>query len=605
MENEASRALPRRSQLTPEQTWDLESVYATVEEFERAFAQLDSRLPEMGAYTGKLGERPEDLLAALRLMEKLTHTLYHLSVYTALRRSEDATNQPANARYEQVSGMFARFFAARAFVDPELLEIEPATLDAFIAAKPELAHYRHYFDKVHRQRGHVRTPEIEALLAEATDITSTFYMVAGSLENADLKLGTISDDDGNEIELGQGNLLHWLTNPDRAVRQAAWQTAADAYLSMRNTFASSLAGSVKSDVFYARARNYPSTLEAVLSRDAIPPEVFHNLVATVWRNMPTWRRYFTIQRRILGVEQLHEWDVTAPLARRQPVLPFDEGMEMICASLAPLGEEYVGIVRGSVAERWVDRFPNVGKGGGAFSGGSKGTFPFISMVYQDDFRSVSVLTHEFGHSLHSYYAWQTQSQIYCDYSNFTAETASNMHQALLGRYLMAQRPDADVEIALIEERITNHLRYFFTMPILARFEHEMHGRVERGEALTAENMTEYMADLYADAYGDAMTIDRERIGITWARFPHLYQPYYVFQYATGIAAAAELARQVSAEGEPAARRFIDFLKTGDSVDSIKALRTAGVDMLDPAPVQAAFDILAGYIDRLDELTRDW
>lgn len=603
--SEAVRTLPHRSELTPAQTWDLEGVFATVADFERAYQEMDRRLPEMSAYAGKLGERPEDLLAALQLMEELTNRLYHLSVYASLRRSEDATNQAGNARYEQVSGSFARFFAARAFVEPELLELEPATLDAFIAAAPELAHYRHFFAKVHRQRGHVRSSEVEALLAEITDVTSTFYMVSGSLENADLELGTITDSHGNAVALGQGNLLSYLTDADRGVRRAAWTSAADAYISMRNTFASSLAGSVKSDVFYARARNYPSTVEAILSRDAIPPAVFYNLIDTVWRNMPTWRRYFNIQRRILGVEQLHEWDVTAPLARRQPVLPFDEGMQMICASLEPLGAEYVEIVRNSVAERWIDRYPNIGKGGGAFSGGSKGTFPFISLVYQDDFRSVSVLTHEFGHSLHSYYAWQTQSQIYCDYSNFTAETASNMHQALLGRYLMAQRPDPDVEIALIEERITNHLRYFFTMPILARFEHEMHSRVERGEALTAESMTEYMADLYADAYGDALAVDRERVGITWARFPHLYQPYYVFQYATGIAAAAELARQVAAEGEPAARRFIDFLKTGDSVDSIEALRIAGVDMLDPTPVQAAFDILAGYIDRLDELTRDW
>ncbi len=423
------------------------------------------------------------------------------------------------------------------------------------------------------------------------------------LDNADLDLGRIVDDQNVNHQLTQGNLQVFLQSPSRAVREATWTTSADAYLGVRNTMAQSLNGSLKSDVFYARARNYSTAIEAALQPNNIPEAVFYNLLDTVERNMSTWHRYFQIRRRILGVDQLHEWDITAPLVPQSTRISWERGIDMIASALEPLGEEYVEIVRRGAAERWVDRSSNTGKHGGAFSGGSPGMAPFISMTYTDDFQSVSTLAHEFGHSMHSYYAWEHQPHVYTDYGMMVAETASNMHQALMGKKLLNDVDDPGFLIEIIEERMGNYMRYFFTMPILARFELQCHTIIEEGGALTAESMTNMLAAIYEKAYGGEVTVDPERTGITWARFPHLYQAYYVYNYAIGISAAAELSQQVLSEGEAAAKRYIEFLSAGSSKFEIDALRDAGVDMTDPGPIQAAFDLLAEYVDRLDELTR--
>lgn len=602
MSTEAA-ALPRRDELPPEQRWDIESVYPTDAAWEEAYQAVAGRLGELERFRGRLGESAATLLAGLRARDELLAEVSRLGVYAALRRSEDATNAAYAALADRGASLRARAAAATAYFQPELLALDPATLDAFAAADADLAVYRHHFAQLALLRGHIRSAEVEEVLAEAGDVAGIPATIRGALENADLDLGRLTDEAGREVRLGQGNLQRYLQSPDRAVRRAAWERSADAYLGMRNTFAAALSGGVKRDVFYARARRYESSLQAALAPNAIPVEVFHNLLDTVWRNFPTWQRYFAVKRRLLGLDRFHGWDLTAPLATDGPRFPFDRGVELILDSLAPLGEEYVGIVRRGIADRWVDWGANIGKGGGAFSAGTRGTHPFISMSYQDDLPSVSILTHELGHSLHSYYTWQAQPFVYSRYSMFVAEAASNMHQALLGAYLLERHDDPAMVTAIVEERMGNHLRYLFTMPILARFELDCHERVERGEALSADGMTALLADLYRQGYGEEVAIDEARIGITWARFPHLFANFYVFQYATGIAAAAALARQVRAEGAPAARRYVDFLKTGGAAFPIDALRAAGVDLRDPAPVQAAFDILAGYVDRLEALTK--
>jgi oligoendopeptidase F len=598
----ATATLPKRGELSEEERWDIESLFATDAAWEAAYDALSARLPELAGFQGKIGESGESLLAALRLRDALMAELARVAVYASLRRSEDVTNPTYAALASRAQGLSARANAAAAWYGPEILALDPATLDRFTADTPGLDVYGHYFAKLGRMRAHVRSGEVEALLAQAQDTMDSFRVIHGALENADMQLGEITDESGQPARLGPGNLQRFLASESRDVRRAAWEQSADAYLGMQHTFAGTLIGSVKRDVFYARARGYDSSLEATLAPNAIPSAVFHNLLDTVWKNFPTWHRYFALRRKVLGVERMHGWDITAPLRQDAPRVPYAEGIEMIAAGLAPLGEEYVAVVRRGAAERWVDRGANVGKGGGAFSSGAPGAHPFISMNYTDNLFSMSTLAHELGHSLHSYYTWQTQPMIYARYSMFVAETASNMHQALVGAHLLATHDDPAFLIELIEERMRNHLRYFFTMPILARFEFECHERVERGEALSAEGMGEILAALYRQGYGGEVESDAPRMGVTWARFSHLYSPYYVFQYATGIAAAAELSRQVREEGAPAAARYLAFLKTGDAAFPIDALRAAGVEMTDPAPVQAAFDILAGYVDRLEELT---
>ena len=596
-------ALRRRSELSSAETWNLESVFATNADWESAREQMLSRIPELDAYRGRTGSSAAVLLEVLNLRDELRKRVDQVDVYAYLRRAEDATNQESAALAERANNLDAAFSSAASFIQPEILALPHETIEAYIEEEPGLELYRHFFNKLARMRDHVRSAEIEELLAQADNVMYGFAGVRGALENADLDLGKITDENGQEVQLGQGNVQHYLHSTDRDLRRRAWISSADAYLSKKNTFAGTLSGGIKRDVFNMRARNFSSSLDAALYPNAIPTEVFHNLVDTVWKNLPTWHRYFEIRKRVLGLDVQHEWDIAAPLSDDAPEISFDEGMQIILESLAPLGEEYVGIVRQGVADRWVDAWPNIGKGGGAFSAGTNGTLPFISMSYQNDLGSVSTLTHELGHSMHSYYTWQNQPSTYSHYSMFVAEAASNMHQTLLGQHLFGQERDTAFQIAMIEERMGNHLRYFFTMPILAKFELDCHEKVERGEALTADSMTATLAGIYNEAYGGHVEVDHDRMGITWARFPHLFANFYVFQYATGISAAAAMGQQVISEGEPARQRYLEFLKAGDSKFPIDALRDAGIDMRDPAPVQAAFDILAGYVDRLDELTR--
>lgn len=596
--------LPRRDEVPREVRWDVESIFPTDEAWEATYRGLAGRLGELDGYRGRLGESAATLLAGLERRDELAKELGLVAVYARLRRAEDATNATYAALADRAAGLQARFAAAAAFYDPEILALDPATLDRYVEAEPGLAVYRHSFAKLGVMRGHIRSPEVEETLAESRDVTGVFASIRGALENADLDLGTIADEQGRSVRLRPGNLQRFQRSADRAVRRAAWETSADAYLGMQHTFAGTLIGAIKRDAFYTRARRFDSSLEAALAPHAIPVEVFHNLVDTVWKNLPVWHRYFALRRRVLGYDTLHGWDLTAPLERNPPAIPFERGVEIIARGLAPLGADYVDIVRGGAAERWVDRAANIGKGGGAFSSGAPGTYPFVSMTYQDTLQSVSTLAHELGHSLHSYHTWRAQPPVYARYSMFVAETASNMHQALLGAHLLETVRDPDFLVTVIEERMGNHLRYLFTMPILAKFELDCHERVERGEALTAEGMTATLAELYRQGYGGEVAFDAPRMGVTWARFGHLFSNFYVFQYATGIAAAAALARQVREEGAPAARRYVEFLSTGDAAFPLDALRAAGVDMRDPAPVQAAFDILAGYVERLERVLSD-
>ncbi len=332
-------------------------------------------------------------------------------------------------------------------------------------------------------------------------------------------------------------------------------------------------------------------------------EVFHNLIATYRRNLPTWHRYWRLRRRALGYERLYPYDRDAPLASSKSQVPFTEAVEWLCTGMAPLGPEYVSVMRrGLVEERWVDIYPNRGKRAGAFSTGGAGTHPFILMSYADDVFSMSTLAHELGHSMHSYYAWRTQPVVYANYSTFVAEVASNFNQAMVRAHLLATRPDRNLHIAIIEEAMGNFHRYLFLMPMLAAFEFEIHQRVERGEGLTATSLMALMTDLFREGYGGEVEVDPDRVGITWAQFPtHLYLNFYVFQYATGISGAHALADRVLHGAAPAAEAYLTFLRAGGSQYPIDVLRQAGVDLASPEPVQKTFDNLSAMVARLEGL----
>src|SRR5207253_377927 len=418
--------------------------------------------------------------------------------------------------------------------------------------------------------------------------------------------------DGNEsYEVAQGTINFLLAHPNRAVRQSAYENYADAHLALKNTMANCIAAGVKRDVFMARARRYDSALEASLSANHIPVEVFHNLISTFRANVPIWHRYWRVRRRALGYDQLYPYDTRATLTRqaeqRAPV-PFAQAVDWISQGMMPLGGEYVSILRDGVLEqRWVDIYPNKGKRMGAFSTGAYDTHPFIFMSYNDDIFSMSTLAHELGHSMHSYHTRSTQPYVYSNYGLFQAEVASNMPQALTRRHLLARKTDPAFQIAVIEEAMSNFYRYFFIMPSLARLELEIHEHAERGAAITADYLNNLMADLMEEVYGSEVDVserDRARIGSTWAQFhTHLYSNFYVYQYATGIAAADHLAGRVAAGDKKAGESYLSFLKSAGSMYPLEGLRMAGVDMTSPEPDEAAVATMSSMVDSLEVLTQ--
>jgi oligoendopeptidase F len=594
--------LPLRSAVPVEQTWDLASVYATPADWEAACAELTAQLPQLAAFRGRLAEGPATLLAFLAPMQAAGVLMGKITIYAFNGSSVDTGDQAAAARAGQSRTLMANSAAAVAFFDPELMAIGLEQIDAWIAAMPELAFFSHYVDRLRQRQAHVRSGEVEEVLALTGDSFSGPFSIYGMLNNADMSFRPAVAADGTELEVGQASIGALITHPDRAVRRSAWESYADGYLALRNTHAAAFTAGVKQNVFNARVRGHASSLHGSLDPNYIPVEVFHNLIAVFKRHLPTWHRYWRLRRRVLGVESLGVYDIKAPLTGAKPAVSFQQAVEWIAEGMAPLGQDYVDVLRrGCFEQRWVDRALNKGKREGAYSSGSHGTYPFIMMSYQDDLFSLSTLAHELGHSMHSYHTRRTQPFIYGRYGLFLAEVASNFNQALVRDYLFRTQTERSFQIGLIEEAMSNYHRYFFIMPTLAQFELEAHIRAERGAPLSADILSGIMADLYAEGYGGEVDFDRPRIGITWAQFGHMYMNFYVYQYATGISAAHALAQPILAGDRAAAGRYLDFLKSGGARYPLETLKLAGVDMTTPEPVEAAFGVLAGLVDRLETL----
>lgn len=593
---------PARKDVAKKFTWNAESVYPSMAEWEAELAALETGFSQFSARKGHLKDSPATLVDILEERDRMLNRTGVVYMYAMMNHEVDKGDQLAAAMPGKAQSILGKALSAVAFIEPELIQLGQSRLNEWSQHEPRVAVYRHYFDDLFRKQAHVRSEEVEELLGSLVDPFSSVENTAGMLTDADLQFKPAITSTGAELEVTQGSFDKIMSLPDRAARKSCWENYQDAYLSVKNTLASNLNTSLKQNVFQTRARRHASTLEASLFSQNIPVDVFHNLIETFRRNLPIWHRYFALRAKALGVSDLQVYDMWAPLAASQPHIPFEKAVEYICAGLAPMGKEYVETIRrGCLEERWVDIYPNLGKVSGAFSYGEQGTHPFIVMSYTDEIFSLSTLAHELGHSMHSYLTWKTQPYIYGNYSLFLAEIASNFHQAMVRGYLLEHEKDPAFQIAVIEEAMANFYRYFFTMPTLARFELETHLRAERGEGLSADSANDLLADLLQEAYGDQVKLDRPRYGITWATFGHLYQDYYVFQYATGISGANALSQAIL-EGKPGVvEAYLGFLKAGSSDYPLQVIKKAGVDLTSPQPVEETFQIMAGYVQRLEEL----
>ncbi len=595
--------LPKRSEVNPEFAWDANSIFATHSNWDAALTAFKADIPMLSSFQGRLGDSGAVLLEFLNLLDSLRARLRKLSVYAGLFRSVDAEDNAANIMAGQVSSVAASFASLVAFGQPELLALEQTKLEQLISQEPKLELYQHSFEILERSRLHVRSGEVEALLGAVSEPFSQAAQTHGVMVNADLKFNPAIDSSGTGFEVAQSTLRNLVASPDRSLRISAWESYSDGHLAFKNTMASAFSAGIKQDVFRAKARNYNSSLDAALTPEHIPLEVFHNLVSTFKTYIPMWHKYWDLRRKWLKLEKLSEADIFAPLSSNPPVVPYAQSCEWVLEGMKPLGQEYHDIMkRGLLEQRWVDVYPNKGKRLGAFSTGTQGTHPFIFMSYFESLFELSTLAHELGHSMHSYFTWQNQAPIYANYTLFVAEVASNFNQALVRDHLFKTNSDPEFQIALLEEAFANFHRYFFVMPTLARFELEVHERVERGETLTADALIELCAGLFKEGYGDAIEFDRERIGSTWMKFSsHLYSNFYVYQYATGIAGAHALTKGIIEGKQGASENYLKFLKAGSSVYPLEALKMAGVDLSKPDALIETFEVLKTYVDRLEKL----
>ncbi len=591
-----------RDQVPEKFTWNSPSVFASHTEWQAELEKLFAELPEMKRYQGRLSESSAVLFEALEARSELLKRVSRVGLYANLHSAVDTNDQVAAGMASRAQGLFARAQAAIAFIEPEVLEIGQIKLHEWLNADSKLAIYAHYLDNLFRQQVHVRSAEVEELLGMVSEPLSATRTTANVLVNGELKFVPAVDSLSQEIPVTQGNLMDILAWSDRVARKSAWRNYHDAHLAFQNTLAANLSASLKANIFEMRARRFTSSLEASLFRSNIPVAVFHNLIDTFKANLPTWHRYWELRRKALGLVALEQYDVWAPLGGEPVNVTYTQAVEWICQGLAPLGEEYVAAVRrGCLDERWVDSYPNLGKRSGAFSSGVPGTYPFIVMSYNDNLFSLSTLAHELGHSMHNLLSWKNQPLVYARYTLFAAEVASNFNQAMVRDYLLKTQTDPAFQIGVIEEAMSNFHRYFLVMPTLARWELEMHQRVEKGQSVTANLMVERLADLFAEAYGPAFFIDRPRLGIGWATYPHMYMDYYVYQYTTGISGAHALAQRVLTGAPQAVQDYLGFLKAGGSRYPLEALEKAGVDLTTPAAVEATFALMGEYVDRLERL----
>ncbi|WP_129706269.1 oligoendopeptidase F [Priestia megaterium] len=594
------KKLPSRSEIKVEDTWKLEDIFASDDAWEKEFEEVKALIPQMEKFKGKLGESAQTLYDALQEQDELTMRVSKLYTYAHMRYDQDTTNSFYQGLNDRIKTLYTQIASALSYVTPEILSIEESKIKQYMAEHTELKLYAHALDEITRERPHILSESEEALLAQASEVLGSSSNTFGMLNNADLEFPSIKDENGEEVEITHGRYIRFLESSDRRVREEAFKAVYETYGKFKNTFASTLSGTVKKDNFSARVRHYNSARHSALSTNNIPEEVYDNLVKTVNDNLHLLHRYIDLRKKVLGIEELHMYDLYTPLVKDVKMeVTYEEAKDYILKGLKPLGEDYLNVLKEGFENRWVDVHENKGKRSGAYSSGTYGTNPYILMNWQDNVNNLFTLAHEFGHSVHSYYTRKTQPYPYGDYSIFVAEVASTCNEALLNDYLLKTIDDEKQRLYLLNHYLEGFRGTVFRQTMFAEFEHDVHVRAQNGEPLTPELLTKLYYDLNKKYFGDNLVIDEE-IGLEWARIPHFYYNYYVYQYATGFSAAAALSKQILEEGDGAVERYVGFLKSGSSDYPIEVLKKAGVDMTTSQPIEEA---LAVFEEKLTEMER--
>ncbi|WP_409294730.1 oligoendopeptidase F [Peribacillus sp. SCS-26] len=595
------KSLPARSEIPVNDTWKLEDIFATDKDWETEFQGVKEEIKKADAYKGTLGESPDKLFAALQFQDEIMERLGRLYTYAHMRYDQDTTNSFYQGFDDRAKTLYTQAASAFSFAVPEILGIDPQTIESYLDEHGELKLYKQALDEINLQRPHVLSADQEALLAQASEAMSASQNTFGMLNNADLEFPAIKDEDGETVEITHGRYIRFLESEDRRVREEAFKAVYGTYGKFKNTFASTLAGTVKKDNFNAQIRNYDSARHAALSANNIPETVYDNLVNTVNDNLSLLHRYVDLRKKVLKLDELHIYDMYTPLVKDVKMkVSYEEAKEYVINGLAPLGEEYSSILKEGFEKRWVDVHENKGKRSGAYSSGAYGTNPYILMNWQDNVNNLFTLAHEFGHSVHSYYTRKSQPYPYGNYSIFVAEVASTCNEALLNDYMLKTVDDEKKRLYLLNHYLEGFRGTVFRQTMFAEFEHLIHQKSQEGEALTSELLTKEYYELNKKYFGTNIVIDDE-IGLEWSRIPHFYYNYYVYQYATGFSAATALSKSILEEGEPAVGRYIEFLKSGSSDYPIEVLKKAGVDMNQAEPIQQACRVFEEKLNEMESL----
>jgi oligoendopeptidase F len=593
-------SVPDRAEIDEQYKWDLESVYATDEDWEAAYEEVEALVERLERYEGEATADAETLLTVLELRDETMRKLSTVHAYARMRRDEDTTNQEYQALTTRAQSLASDASAAASFVEPEIQGAGRETIEAFVEEEPALERYEHYVDDVLRQAPHTRSTEVESLLADLGEVTGAPGEIYSMLANADIEFPTVEDPDGEGVEITQSNFTTLQKDPDREFRRRVYEAFYDEWGEYRNTVGTAYRASVTADVELARAHEYDTAREAALDDPNIPTEVYDTLVDTVRDNLDTLHRHAELKREALGVDDLRMWDLYMPMTESEsPTVEYEEAKEHVVEAVGALGEEYQSRVAEGLESRWVDVYENSGKRSGAYSSGTYDTQPFILMNYQDDVSSMYTLAHELGHSLHSQYTGEEQPYVYSDYEIFVAEVASTVNEALLTHHLLDTVEDERFRRHVLNEYLEGFRSTLYRQTMFADFEHRAHEMAENDQPLTPDALDELYHDLKSEFYEPAVVDDR--IAREWMRIPHFYRAYYVFQYSTGISAAAALARDILEEGRPAADRYIEFLSKGSREYPLELLRGAGVDMATADPIESALGLYDDYLDEMEAL----
>ena len=595
-----TKKIPKRSEVDPKNTWATEDLFANDEAWEQAMAELASMPEQMASFRGRLGESGACLLDYFRLSDTYSLKISRAANY-AFRKADEDT---AVGRYQEMRGKIISLdvavSSASAFDTPEILAIPDETLERFYREKPDLQLYRRALDKIRARRAHVLSDAEEKLLASAGEMAESPEQIGSMFRDADLKFPDAVDANGEKHQLTQGSYIPMLQSADRVLRKSAFETLYHTFGSFKNTTAACLDAQMKQLIFFARARKYDSALDASLARTEVPVSVYTNLIQTVNDNLPYMHRYVRLRKKLMGLDELHMYDIyTTLVSDAEEEITFEQAKQTVLEGLAPLGAEYRAMLEEGFANRWIDVYENEGKRSGAYSSGAL-PHPYVLLNHQNTLDSQFTLAHEMGHALHSYLSLKNQPTVYSDYVIFVAEVASTCNEVLLMRHLLSKTTDKRERAYLINYFLEQFRGTLYRQTMFAEFELMMSRRAEAGQALTADALCEMYYDLNKKYYGEDVVVDRE-IAMEWARIPHFFYNFYVFQYATGFSAAVAIANRILREGQPAVDDYLKFLSSGSTMDPISLLKIAGVDMASPAPINDALKIFDDLISEMEAL----